>query len=131
MKIEQHVTLVAALNIGFGVLGVLIGIIVFTAITGGGILSGDSEAIAITSVVGTAVGGFIVILSIPEIIAGIWLLKRRPWARILAIIIACLDVIEIPIGTAIGIYSHWVLLNEEATELFKQNSIPKANKTKP
>jgi len=52
---EKHVTLVAALNIGFGILGVLVAIIVFVIIVGAGVFSGDPEAMAITSIVGTAV----------------------------------------------------------------------------
>ena len=52
MKMQQHVTLAAALRIGFGVLGIMIAAIVFIAIAGGGLLSRDAEAIAITSMVG-------------------------------------------------------------------------------
>lgn len=117
---EKHITLVAALNIGFGFLGIFIAFIVFTAVVGGGILSGDPEAMTITSIVGTAVGGFFFLTSVPEIIGGFGLLKRKPWARILILIIAVVDLIYIPIGTAIGIYELWVLLNEEAVKYFQQ-----------
>ena len=117
---EKHVTLVAALNIGFGFLGIFIAVIVFTAVVGGGLLSGDPEAITITSIVGTSVAGFFLITSLPEIIGGFGLLRRRPWARIVILIVACLDLIWIPIGTAIGIYELWVLLNDEVTKLFKE-----------
>jgi hypothetical protein len=117
---EKHVTLVAALNIGFGFLGVFIAVIVFTAVVGGGLISGDPEAITITSIVGTIVAGFFLITSLPEIIGGFGLLKRRPWARIVILIIACLDLLWIPIGTAIGIYELWVLLNDDAAKLFQE-----------
>ena len=115
---EKHITLVAALHIGFGFLGVFIALIVFIAVAGGGLISGDPDAMFITSIVGTSIAVFIMIVSIPGIIAGFGLLKRKSWARILTIILACLDLIEIPIGTAIGIYSLWVLLNDEVTQLF-------------
>ncbi len=117
---EKHVTLVAAINIGFGFLGIFIAVIVFTAVVGGGLLSGDPEAITITSIVGTSVAGFFLITSLPEIIGGFGLLKRRPWARIVILIVACLDLIWIPIGTAIGVYELWVLLNDEVTKLFRE-----------
>ncbi len=80
MNMEGHLTIVAALCIGFGALGVFIALIVLVAVTGGGFLSGDPEAIAITSIVGPAVAGFLVLISLPDIIGGIGLLKRRPWA---------------------------------------------------
>jgi hypothetical protein len=43
------------------------------------------------------------------LIAGYGLLNRRPWGRIVAIIAAILALIKFPIGTALGIYTLWVL----------------------
>ncbi len=119
---EKHITLVAVLNIGFGALGILIGIIVFITVVGGGLISGDQEAMRITSVVGTAVAGFLIVTSIPEIVGGIGLLNKRPWARIVILIIAVLDLFFIPIGTLIGIYELWVLLQEETVKILDANA---------
>jgi hypothetical protein len=116
---EKHVTAVAALNIGFGALGLLIAIIVFVAVVGGGVISGDPETMGITAIVGTSIAFFFVLVSVPEIIGGIGLLKRWPWARILVLIISFIDLINIPFGTIIGIYSIWVLLKDETAQLFK------------
>ena len=119
---EKHITLVAALNIGFGFLGIIIAFITFTAIVGSGLLSADPEAVAVTSVVGTSVASLIFILSVPEIIGGFGLLKKKSWARILVLIIAVLDLLFIPVGTLIGIYELWVLLNDDVIQLFEQKS---------
>jgi tRNA A-37 threonylcarbamoyl transferase component Bud32 len=121
-RMEKHITIVAVLSIFFGTLGILIGIIAFVTIAGGGLISGDPEAMTITRIVGISVALFFFITSVPELIAGIGLLKRRSWARILAIILAILDLIQIPIGTAIGIYALWVLLNDETARLFADAS---------
>lgn len=43
------------------------------------------------------------------LLTGYALLTRRPWARVLAIIVAILSLIRIPFGTALGIYTLWVL----------------------
>lgn len=43
------------------------------------------------------------------LIAGYGLLNRRPWGRIVAIIAAILMLIKVPFGTALGIYTLWVL----------------------
>jgi hypothetical protein len=123
---KTHVTLVAAFNIGFGFLGVFIAIIVFVVLFGAGIISGDPEAFAITSTVGTAVSSFLIVLSIPSIIGGFGLLRYRPWARILVIIVACLNLINIPFGTALGIYELWVLLHEKTAQLFYPESSTRA-----
>lgn len=119
---EKHVTLVAALNIGFGILGILIAMFVLIGMILGSIYIDDYDARRILPIVGTAVIAFLLITSIPEIIGGIGLLKRRPWARILILIVACMDLLWIPIGTIFGIYELWVLLQNETTELFKPSS---------
>jgi len=121
-RMEKHVTLVAVISIVFGGLGISIGLMGLVAISGGGLISGDLMAMRITRIVGPAVGLFFFLTSVPEVIAGIGLLKRRNWARILAIILAILDLINIPIGTAIGIYALWVLLNDETARLFAHAS---------
>lgn len=115
---EKHVTVLGILYIAFSALGLLLAIIVFTAVVGGGIISGNSEAMAITTVVGPSVALFFVILSTPGLIGGIYLLKRRPWARILVLVLGFLNLIEIPVGTALGIYTIWVLLKNETVQLF-------------
>ena len=117
---KQHVTVVGALHIGFGALGMLIALIVFLAVVGGGLLSGDEDAIAITSVVGTVIAFFFALLSIPGIIGGIGMLKYQPWARILVMILAVFNLVNIPIGTAVGVYTIWVLMQEETEQLFGQ-----------
>jgi len=122
-RMEKHITVVAAISIAFGTLGILIGIFFFVVISSGGLISGDPMAMNITGIVGAALGGFFVLTSVPEVIAGIGLLKRRSWARILAIILAILDLINIPIGTAIGIYALWVLVNDETAKLFAEASV--------
>ena len=60
----------------------------------------------------------VVAVSIPGIIGGIGLLNHYPWARILVLILGILKLINIPIGTALGIYTIWVLLNDETEKLF-------------
>ena len=57
-------------------------------------------------------------LSVPSIIAGVGLLKRRSWARILTIVLSVLNLINIPFGTLLGIYGLWVLLSQNTAPLF-------------
>jgi hypothetical protein len=115
---EKHVTFVGALRIGLGALGLLAAMIVFAAVVGGGLISGDREAIRITAIVGPVVALFLVLLSVPGIIGGIGLLKWKSWARFLVLILAVLDLFNIPIGTALGIYTIWVLMRDETVQLF-------------
>src|SRR5207248_105794 len=64
-----------------------------------------------------AAGGFL---------AGWGLLNRQPWARMLAIVLGVISLFfHIPFGTALGIYTLWVLLpahSEEEYENYRRTS---------
>jgi hypothetical protein len=115
---DQHVTVVGVLSIIFGALLAFAGLLVFSLIAGAGAISGEQDAAIITGVVGTIIGGFLFVLSLPSIIGGIGLLKRKNWARILIIVIGALNLLNFPFGTAYGIYAIWVLLHEQTKPLF-------------
>ncbi len=118
---EKHVTFVAVINIAFGFLGIFLGLVLFVVLVGAGFISHDPEAMTITTIVGIAVACFLILISIPEIIGGFGLLKLRPWARVLVLIIAVMDLMFIPIGTLIGVYELWVLLQEDTVKLFQSS----------
>lgn len=44
-------------------------------------------------------------------VAGWGLLQREPWARVLLLVLAFISLINIPFGTALGVYTLWVLLS--------------------
>jgi hypothetical protein len=115
---EQHVTAVGALTIGLSVLGILIGAFIFILLAGIGFIAQDEEASVILVAIGSFVAIFLLVLSIPGIIGGIGLLKRKEWARILVLVLSALQLINFPIGTCIGGYSMWVLLQKETILLF-------------
>jgi hypothetical protein len=56
------------------------------------------------------VSGILLVKGALGIIAGWGLLERQSWARILAIVLAFVSLIHMPFGTAIGVYTLWVLL---------------------
>lgn len=115
---DTHVKILGYIYIIAGVILVLLGLLFFGVVGGSGLISGDRQAMFVTGIVGTAIAAFFVILSIPSIIAGIGLLKRREWARILTIILGVLHLFGFPIGTAIGVYTLYVLFDEQTKPLF-------------
>lgn len=123
--IGTHVKIVGWLLIATHILLLLIGGFVFLLLTGVGAISRDPEAMGILSVVGTLVGGFLGVLSLPGILAGIGLLVRQVWGRYLAIIVGFLNLFNVPIGTVIGAYAIWVLLQESANNYFAPPLVPR------
>jgi hypothetical protein len=51
--------------------------------------------------------------------AGISLLKRAAWGRALALFLAYLSLFEVPFGTALAIYTMWVLLSSDADRQYR------------
>jgi hypothetical protein len=49
-------------------------------------------------------------------IAGWGLLQREPWARIVALVLGFIALFHIPFGTAVGVYTLWVLLPAQSQE---------------
>jgi len=45
-------------------------------------------------------------------------LSFRNWARILAIILSVLNLMNVPVGTALGVYTLYVMLDDETSALF-------------
>lgn len=117
-QMQTHVKVLGWLYIVLGVIGLLLAFVVFVAVFGGGLISGDEEAIAITALVATIVGGLLFLVSAPGIIAGLGLLGYRNWARILAMILGIINLPGFPVGTALGVYTLYVLLQDETSRLF-------------
>jgi hypothetical protein len=49
-------------------------------------------------------------------IAGWGLLQREPWARIIALVLGFIALFNIPFGTAVGVYTLWVLLPAQSEQ---------------
>jgi len=49
-------------------------------------------------------------------IGGWGLLHREPWARILTLVLGFISLFHIPFGTAVGVYTLWVLLPAQSQE---------------
>lgn len=58
----------------------------------------------------SALGSLFLLKAVAGFVAGWGLLQREPWARVLTIVLAFLALFHVPLGTALGIYSLWVLL---------------------
>lgn len=121
-NMKQHVSLVGALHIGFGILG-LIGafVIVFGFQFLYELVQEDPMVEKILSYVGNSVALIILFFSSLGVIGGIGLFTYKPWARILVMIVSAMNCLNVPIGTIKGVYSIWVLMQPETIELFEDS----------
>ena len=116
---ERHITTVGVLHIAYSIVGLLIGLFLFTFLTGIGIFTGDDVALTVLMLVATFLAGLFVVGSIPGIIGGIFLIQRREWARILVIIVSFFDLLHVPLGTLLGAYTLWVLFSADVVASFQ------------
>lgn len=117
-SMEQHITLLGWLYIATNALLILIAGFLFMMMVVVGAASGDAEAVRVMPVIATAVGGFLTALALPGILTGIGLLKRKPWSRIAAAVLGIIGLMNFPLGTAVGVYALWILLQNEAADHF-------------
>jgi hypothetical protein len=123
---SSHVDFAGVLFIIWGLLTALIGFstlalgvgaaaIITSASYGGG---GGQVAAGLTAAAFAVLAVIAIVWGIVHVATGLWLRRRRPWARLLALMLSAVDLLLLPYGTALGCYALWVLLNEEVKKAF-------------
>jgi hypothetical protein len=67
----------------------------------------------------SAIASMLILLGLAGICAGVGLLHRARWARGLALVVGCISLLEMPFGTALGVYTLWVLLPAQSEEEYR------------
>jgi hypothetical protein len=127
---HTHIRVLAVLQMVYGALGLLMAVL-FAALFGGiatvvgfsAPLDESVVAVPILATIGALGAGIIAVLSLPRLIAGIGLLYFQPWARILAVVVSVLGLLDFPVGTALGVYGLWVLFTRQGAALFAARSM--------
>jgi hypothetical protein len=122
---QTHVKVLGVLFLALSAVGVCFALFLIVALGAAtGVVGAAADphdaaiALPVIGIAGSALAMFILMLSLPGIVTGIGLLKYKPWARILGIVLSAINLINFPIGTALGIYGLWVLLNRDTEPLF-------------
>lgn len=117
---EKHINVVAALQIGLSIFTLLLVILASTVFHLIGDFIEEPNGKAVITIIGDVIAGFLIFVSIPGLIAGFGLYRRKEWARILTIIISVIALFNFPFGTAIGIYSIWTMVQSETVAAFNR-----------
>jgi uncharacterized BrkB/YihY/UPF0761 family membrane protein len=64
------------------------------------------------------VGIVTVAMTIPSIVAGYALLKRRPWAKVAGIVGGVVAATSFPIGTGLAVYTFWFLFSDVGKQVY-------------
>ncbi len=68
----------------------------------------------------TGLGALFVLAAAAGCLAGWGLLERADWARTLVLVMAVVALLNFPWGTALGIYTLWVLLPETSAQEYRR-----------
>jgi hypothetical protein len=118
---KQHIKTLGILWIVYGALGILAAVFIFVLLFDLSYIPEDIEGPIILRTIALGTSIFIVILSLPEVFAGIGLLRQREWSRILVLVVSFLNLLWFPFGTALSIYSLVILFSPEAVSLFTRS----------
>lgn len=115
---EKHINVVGVLYIVLSVFSFLGAFTLYFLLRLIGNFSDDYQTNMILTMIANVLAVVLVVLSIPGIIGGIGLIKRKNWARVLVLILSFFNLFHFPLGTAIGIYAIWALLQPEVAAAF-------------
>jgi type II secretory pathway pseudopilin PulG len=108
------VTILAVLNLVGGVLAALAGVALALLVLVGS-AQGDGPG---ERVVFLAFGAVLLLIGVLQVVTGIGLLKLRPWARTLEIVVAGIGLLGIPCGTIVSVLILVYMLKPEVRTLF-------------
>jgi hypothetical protein len=69
-----------------------------------------------------SIGGLLAFFGVAYIVLAWGLFQRQPWARVLGLVLGILSLLRPPFGTALGIYTLWVLLPEHSGQEYERLS---------
>lgn len=117
-QLQMHVPIVAWLLIAFNIIVLLVAFGMFALMAVAASFVHDSEARMILPIVGTVIPAFMALLTLPDFIAAFGLLARKRWGRILGVVVGFLNLPGFPLGTLIGAYAIFVLMQDAVTSYF-------------
>lgn len=121
-KMKKHVAVVGAIQIGFSILGLILAVVIFFIMRfAQSQVGGDETGEMVLGFLSVSLPILFGFMSTLGLVGGIGLLAYKPWARYIVMVVAAIGCLNIPIGTLKGVYSLWVLLQDETIKLFENN----------
>jgi hypothetical protein len=124
-RVRDHVRLVGILWMAYSALHVVAGVavlVVAQVVFGRAIHISNGPPPEVTVWLRpllSVIGWLILAKAAAGFFAGWGLLKREEWARVVALVVGFIALLNVPIGTALGIYTLWVLLPTRSDDEYK------------
>jgi len=112
---RKDTILLGALHIAHSILYILISTAIYAVLLSNNFFNTQSGFPDKQYVIGAVVGAFLFLFAVSGIIASVGLIKSQPWSQMMILILGCLDLVFIPLGTVLGIYTIYVFIHNEIT----------------
>ena len=120
-RVAGHIRLLGILWLAYSGLHLIPGLFLMTMFQGpASILPPDAPAFVPHLL--SAIGVVLSAASVVGLVTGWGLLNWRDWARTLALVLGALNLLNLPFGTAIGVYTLWVLLPETSEQEYRSRA---------
>ena len=123
---SSHVDFVGVLFIVWGVLTALVGLSTLALgvgavalITSASRSGGAQFAAGLTAAAFTTLAVIAIVWGVAHAVVGVPLGRRKHWARHVALMLGSVDLLLLPFGTALGVYTLWALLSEAGKRTFE------------
>ncbi|HQZ40712.1 MAG TPA: hypothetical protein PLH72_16900 [Vicinamibacterales bacterium] len=123
---KRHVDFLAWLHIAWGIVFLLVALAGGALAAGALAISMGTSPVQPASPMAARLTAFtLLVVSVLALLWGalhLWIGRAlgayRPWARLLALGLAVVNLVLLPFGTALGAYACWVLLKDEGRRVF-------------
>jgi hypothetical protein len=120
---EEHNKKLAYSHLGYAAFQLLMMLVMiaFSILIFAGLAAGDEKGefpAGLVAAIFIISSLFQLLFTVPSIIAGFGLLKRKRWAKTASIIAGVLCAMSFPIGTAVCVYTFWFLFGEHGKALY-------------
>lgn len=119
MAKDTHIQVVGWLFVAHGVLLLLGAAGTLICFVASGLFSGNVVHTLVSPIVGIVVMAVMAVFALPSLLTGRGLLEGKSWARVVAMILAVFAFFNFPLGTALCIYTFWVLWGRDADSYFE------------
>jgi hypothetical protein len=123
---KRHADFLSVLYLAWGAIFTIVGLAGLALTAGaiaiardsGPVRVGSDLAASLTAVTLGVVAAIALLWGVLHLWLGAALRRYRPWARLLSLGLAVINLVLFPFGTALGGYALWVLLTDEGRRLY-------------
>jgi hypothetical protein len=124
MSLRSRISLLGVLFMVWGVLTILVGASTLALGVAAAALINSAGgtggfAAGLTAATFTVLAIIAILWGVGHIVVGSPLRRQRRWSRHAALMLGAVDLLLLPYGTALGVYTLWVLLRDDAKRLFE------------